>query len=331
MSDSTPKPGAIRVLLVDDHPTVRQTFHSALQVYPNIEVVGEASDGEEALSCIAKVKPAVVLMDINMSRMDGVTATRLIKVQYPEIAVVALSLEKKEYQLHAMRLAGAFEVVPKECSVTELYGAMQRAVAAVQPVFVMDETSIREQESQPSPAEELIDSHDLMLPMRRWVYLKESDPDKWSRVRMRFQQLLDSAIRADGAAKGNAQFWNPRHNALEIVAHLGFGHDFLQHFEFVRVDEPSACGRAFRLGRRVMIADVTLDRFFQPYLLIAQASGFRAVQSTPIVRPDGVVIGVFSTHFPDRHEWDEVAQRTLDQYASQIAALVTELIESAAV
>lgn len=76
---------------------------------------------------------------------------------------------------------------------------------------------------------------------------------------------------------------------------------------------------------------MTLDRFYEPYLSIAQASGYRAVQSTPILRADGTVIGVLSTHFPNRHEWEEVAQGALDQHASQIAALVTELIESAAV
>ena len=169
-----------------------------------------------------------------------------------------------------------------------------------------------------------------MRTMRRWIHIKQSDHNKWSRFREQFQQLLDSAIAADDAAKGNVQLWNPNLNALEIVA-PGFDNLFLRQFEVVHVNEPSACGRAFRLGRRVMIHDVTLDRFYEPYLSIAHASGYRAVQSTPILRSDGTVIGVLSTHFPERHEWEEAAQRTLDQYASQIAALVSELIESAAV
>ena len=171
----------------------------------------------------------------------------------------------------------------------------------------------------------------MMLTMRRWVRIKQSDQAKWSRFHTQFQELLDSAIAADNAAKGNVQLWNPNLNALEIVTHRGFDNPFLRQFEVVHVNEPSACGRAFRLGRRVMIQDVTLDRFYEPYLSIAHASGYRAVQSTPILRSDGTVIGVLSTHFPDRHEWEEAAQRALDQYASQIAAVVTELIETTAV
>jgi DNA-binding NarL/FixJ family response regulator len=63
----------IRVLLVDDHAMVRQGLRSALQAYPNIQVVGEAADGEEAVLCAAQIQPAVVVMDINMSKMDGIT------------------------------------------------------------------------------------------------------------------------------------------------------------------------------------------------------------------------------------------------------------------
>src|SRR5687767_9826701 len=81
MSDSRPQARAIRVLLVDDHPTVRETLRRVLQAYPNIEVVGEASDGDEALAQVEHLQPAVVVMDINMPRMDGITSTRLIKVQ----------------------------------------------------------------------------------------------------------------------------------------------------------------------------------------------------------------------------------------------------------
>jgi DNA-binding NarL/FixJ family response regulator len=124
-----PSPGAtIRVLLVDDHPTVRQTLRSALQPYPNIEVVGEASDGEEALVCVEHLQPTVVIMDIYMGRMDGITATRLIKAQYPQVAVIGLTIEQKDFQLFAMHRAGALEVIGKENAMAELPRAIHRAV-----------------------------------------------------------------------------------------------------------------------------------------------------------------------------------------------------------
>lgn len=117
----------IRVLLVDDHPTIRQTLRSTLEAYPNIEVVGEASDGEEAIVRVEHLQPAVVIMDIYMGRMDGITATRLIKAQYPQVAVIGLTIEQKDYQLYAMHKAGAIEVIAKE-NAAELPEAIRRAV-----------------------------------------------------------------------------------------------------------------------------------------------------------------------------------------------------------
>jgi DNA-binding NarL/FixJ family response regulator len=114
---------------------------SILKPYPNIEVVGEASDGDEAVLVVGELQPAVVLMDVNMQKMDGVTAARLIKVQYPEVAILDLSAKAKLYDIYAMQKSGAFEVLSKEQSVQELYATIQRAVAGVQPVLTVEETS----------------------------------------------------------------------------------------------------------------------------------------------------------------------------------------------
>lgn len=118
----------------------RQVVRSILKPYPNLEVIGEASDGDEAIVSVGQLRPDVVLMDVNMQKMDGVTAARLIKVQYPEIAILGLSAKAKHYDIYAMQKAGAFEVISKEQSVQELYAAIQRAVAAVQPVLILKET-----------------------------------------------------------------------------------------------------------------------------------------------------------------------------------------------
>jgi DNA-binding NarL/FixJ family response regulator len=130
----------IQVLLVDDHSILRQGLRSLLESYPNIEVVGEASNGEDAVVNAAKLQPSAVVMDITMSRMDGVTATRLIKTEYPHIAIVGLSANPKDYMEYAMLKAGAFEVLDKDSTAVELFGAIQRAVAAVQPVVILEET-----------------------------------------------------------------------------------------------------------------------------------------------------------------------------------------------
>ena len=132
--------GQIRVLIADDHQMMRKGLCDALQEYPNIEVVGEASHGDEAVTATLKLQPNVVLMDINMAIMDGITATRLIKAQHPEIAVIGLSVYPKEYLVYAMKKAGASEVVGKENAMDELYGAIQRAVASTKRIIFRDST-----------------------------------------------------------------------------------------------------------------------------------------------------------------------------------------------
>ena len=131
LSDTHFKTRSIRVLVVDDHAMVRQGLRCTLEAYPGIEVVGEASDGEEVLASIAKLQPTVVVMDVVMPKMDGIAATRLIKTQYPQIVVVGLTRELKDYTSYSMRKAGASEVVDKKNAVDELYGAIQRALAGI--------------------------------------------------------------------------------------------------------------------------------------------------------------------------------------------------------
>lgn len=134
------KAGLIRVLLADDHAMVRQGLRSALQAYLNIEVVGEAGDGDEAVAVASKLQPTIVVMDINMSKMDGITATRLIKLQHPQIVVIGLTADLKGYQVYAMQKAGAFAVLSKYKAVNELYGAIQRAIASIQPILILEDT-----------------------------------------------------------------------------------------------------------------------------------------------------------------------------------------------
>ncbi len=101
------KSRAVRVLIVDDHSIVRKGLVSLLDREADIEVVGEAADGLEALVRTDELQPAVVVMDIDMPRMNGIEATRRIKQKYPDIAVIGLSFYEEQHKMEEMRQAGA--------------------------------------------------------------------------------------------------------------------------------------------------------------------------------------------------------------------------------
>jgi PAS domain S-box-containing protein len=97
----------IRILIVDDHAEVRRAFGELLQERPELQVVGEAADGLEAIAAARELRPDVILMDVSMPRMDGVDATRRIHAELPGIQILGLSTHVKIEDLHSIELAGA--------------------------------------------------------------------------------------------------------------------------------------------------------------------------------------------------------------------------------
>lgn len=119
---------AIRVLLVDDHAMMRQGLRTVLESYQDLEVVGEAKDGEEALFLTEQLHPAVVIMDINMPRMNGIEATSRIKARRPHAVIIGLSVNAESQNVNAMLTAGASHLLTKEAAVEQLHAAILEAI-----------------------------------------------------------------------------------------------------------------------------------------------------------------------------------------------------------
>ena len=116
------------MLLVDDHTLVRQSLGAMLDGHPDMAIVGEAANGEEAVRLAEELHPAIVVMDINMPKMDGIEATRRITNRHPDIAVIGLSVNAGGENQEAMSHAGAVRLMTKESAMEELSSAIQEAV-----------------------------------------------------------------------------------------------------------------------------------------------------------------------------------------------------------
>jgi two-component system, NarL family, response regulator LiaR len=117
----------IRILLVDDHAIVREGLRTLLAEEPDIEVVGEAANGREAIALTAEHKPHVVLMDLVMPEMDGITATRRIHQQYPASHVLVLTSFTEDQQVRDAIQAGAIGYLLKDVLKQELLRAIHAA------------------------------------------------------------------------------------------------------------------------------------------------------------------------------------------------------------
>ncbi len=123
-----------RLLIVDDHDLVREGMRAMLSKEPDLEVVGEAENGREALELCRKLRPDVVLMDVRMPEMDGLEATRALKEESPEtIVLVVTTHEKQDYLLEAIR-AGAAGYVLKEAPRRQLVGAIRGVLEGESPL-----------------------------------------------------------------------------------------------------------------------------------------------------------------------------------------------------
>jgi len=117
----------IRVMIVDDHDMIRNGLTVFLEAFDDLELVGEAADGEEAIRLCATVRPNVILMDLVMPDMDGVAATRAIRQAYPAVQVIALTSFGDQDLVQRALQAGAASYLLKNASIDDLAHAIRTA------------------------------------------------------------------------------------------------------------------------------------------------------------------------------------------------------------
>ncbi len=147
MNESQP----IRVMLVDDHAVVRSGLGAFMMVFDDLELVGEAGSGEEAVRMCEQLQPDVVMMDLVMPGMDGATATRVIREHWPHVQVIALTSFKEQDLVQGVLDAGAIGYLLKNVSVDELAGAI-RAAHAGRPTLAPEATQALIQASRAAKA-----------------------------------------------------------------------------------------------------------------------------------------------------------------------------------
>jgi DNA-binding NarL/FixJ family response regulator len=146
-----PKPGtAIRILIVDDHPPLRMGLAALIKSQPGMDVVAEASDGEEAIEVYDDVLPDIVLMDLRMPGMGGVEAILAIRKKHPEARVIVLSTYDLDEDIHRAIQSGAQSYLLKDMPSEEIASTIHGVFAgdALLPRQVAERLTIRSQREQ---------------------------------------------------------------------------------------------------------------------------------------------------------------------------------------
>lgn len=150
----------IRVLIADDHEVVRRGLSFALAAHEDLLLAGEAADGQEAVEACATARPDVILMDIQMPRMNGIEAARLIRQQYPQIRIIALTTFSDQDMVREMLQAGASGYLLKTTTMDELASAIRLAISGQLTLSAeAAQTLLNPMPAAPPPAEPVIPFH----------------------------------------------------------------------------------------------------------------------------------------------------------------------------
>lgn len=201
----------IRILIVDDHAILREGLRALLSYYPDVEVVGEAEDGLQAIECVERLSPDILLMDIAMPRMNGLEATRRIRQNHPNTHILILTqYEDQPYMLNLLR-AGVSGYVLKRALGADLINAVRAVAQGDSFLYPPVATTVLEQLRQPD--KDAIQDDKTLTP-REWEILHRVASGETSR---QIALALNISVRTVEWHRGNLMRKLGVHSVAELV------------------------------------------------------------------------------------------------------------------
>jgi DNA-binding NarL/FixJ family response regulator len=269
-----PKLSPYRILVVDDFEPFRHFVSTMLQNQSGLQIIGEASDGAEAVQKAQHFQPDLILLDIALPTMNGIEAARQIREISPLSKILFVSTDCSADVAEKALSAGGDGYVTKLDASIELLPGIETVVKGKRFVSAS------------------LPGHEHMTSLPR---VQEGEhPSKNSP----FSEFLASVIEATAADFGTVQLFDSANHVLRIVAQHGFEGEFLDYFATVGYKDDCVCGKAMNGLSRIVVQDVATDSLFsnesRGVLLRAKVG---SVQSTPLINSLGKFVGVLTTHY----------------------------------
>jgi DNA-binding NarL/FixJ family response regulator len=270
-----------RILVVDDFGPWRHFVSTTLGNHPELQVVGEASDGLEAVQKAKELQPDLILLDIGLPLLNGIEAARRIREVSSASKILFVSEDRSPDVAEGALNTGAGGYLVKSIAARELLPAI-KAVLQDTRFISAGLGSLETRQAAVSDGEHSNDNNPYLL------FAKSP----------RLSEFLASIIKVTGADFGNVQLFDSSNRVLRLAAQYGFEREFLDYFDTVGLKHGCACSKAMKNRSRILVTDVATDELFsnesRGVLLRANVS---SIHSTPLIDPLGRIVGMVSVHY----------------------------------
>jgi DNA-binding NarL/FixJ family response regulator len=297
---------------VDDCEPWYRFVSTTLREEPELQIIGQVSDGLEAVQRTQQLQPDLVLLDIGLPTLNGIEAARRILEVFPGSKILFVS-ENRSLDIAEEALStGAAGYVIKSFAASELLPAVKAVVEGKR--FLSASLPLRVRLTSETGASE--NKHRI-----------ENNPYLLFGRSASISEFLASLIDTTAADFGNAQLFDSGNRVLRIVAQHGFESEFLSYFDTVCAKDDCACSRAMNTRSRIVVTDVATEPLFSTeargVLLRAKV---RSLQSTPLIDSLGNFVGMLSTHYtrpgaarlPDWKHVDNLAASLLRKISARV-------------